>query len=404
MKRVDFRRIFLVTGLASLLIVYAVLWVRMFTNHAERTGSDFISAYTAGRVARLWGGEHVYDLALQQTVQAQVVGFDLAPGQVLMFNHPPYLVPLLAALMDGDYQASLVRYALVMVALYGGTLALAGRLLRRAGWGKNEIALALAGMATFYPLFVSLLNTQDTALMALGAALWLFGLLTGRDWLAGLGLALTSVRPHVTVVLAAPFLFRRRAVFGWFALGGAALGLVALLAVGVEGLKAYAGILLTAAGGEFYGMQEAAMVNLVGLLWRVAPGLGGETIRLTGWIVYGLAIAALCLLWRRSLQVEEKRAALAAALAIFAAPHLHYHDLTLLLIPLLSLLMVSVRGGFWRARDAGLAPLAASLALLFGSLVPGLKYNLPYLLMLLLVLAIWLPEKILAWRKHEIVS
>jgi hypothetical protein len=403
MKRIDFRRVFVIVGLASLVLVYAVLWARLVSDHEQYTGSDFISAYTGGMVARVWGGEHVYDLARQQAVQAEVVGFELAPGQVLMFNHPPFLVPLLAGLMDGNYLASLGRYALVMAALYAAALAAAWRLLRVQGWGRGETVLALAGMATFYPLFVSLLNTQDTALMALGGFLWLLGLLTGRDWLAGLGLALTTVRPHVTLALALPFLFRRRGVFGCFCAVAAALGLVSLLAVGVEGLKDYAGILLTAAGGEFYGMQEAAMVNLVGLLWRLAPALGGETIRLIGWGAYALAILALCLLWARSRELDERHFGLAVLLAVFFAPHLHYHDLTLLLVPLLAAMLRGTRGGFWRAQDAGLAPLAASLALLFGSLLPALEYNLPYLLMAALIAALWQAEKIFR-RKHEVVS
>lgn len=405
MKRIDFRRIFVVAGLASLVIVYASLWARMITSHEERTGSDFIAAYTGGMVARTWGGEHVYDLARQQAVQAGVVGFDLAPGQVLMFNHPPFLVPLLRLLMDGNYTASLARYALVMTALYAAMLAVAWRLLRREGWTGGETVLALAGMATFYPLFVSLLNTQDTALMALGGFLWLLGLLTGRGWLAGLGLALTSVRPHVTLVLAAPFLFRRREVFGWFCAGAAALGVVSWLAVGVEGIRGYVQVLAASAGGEFYGMQEAAMVNLVGLLRRLAPGLGGETTRLIGWGAYAASLLALCLLWARSRELDERHFGMAVALAVFFVPHLHYHDLTLLLVPLLAAMLRGVRGGFWRAQDAGPAPLAASLALLFGSLVPALKYNLPCLVMVLLLAALWFPQKIPFWRrKNEILS
>ncbi len=399
MKRIDFRRIFVVAGLASLVIVYAVLWARMITDYEERTGSDFISAYAGGMVAKVWGGEYVYDLARQRAVQAEVVGYNLAAGQVLMFNHPPYLVPLLRLLMNGNYTASLARYALVMAAFYAGMLAVGRRLLRREGWGRGETVVALAGMATFYPLFVSLLNTQDTALMALGGFLWLLGFLTGRGWLAGLGLALTTVRPHVTVVLALPFLFRQRDVFGWFCIWAAALGLVSLLAVGVEGIKSYIEILLTAAGGEFYGMQEVAMVNLVGLLRRLLPDLGAETIRLIGWGAYAVSILALCLLWARSRKLEERHFGLAVILALFFVPHLHYHDLTLLLLPLLALVMVTVRYGLLSASQAALVPLAVSLLLLFGSLAPALKYNLPCLLMFVLGLAIWLPQKLSPLQK-----
>jgi len=42
MKLVSFRHVFVVGGLAALVIIYAVLWLRMIESPAERTGADFI--------------------------------------------------------------------------------------------------------------------------------------------------------------------------------------------------------------------------------------------------------------------------------------------------------------------------------------------------------------------------
>jgi hypothetical protein len=322
-----------------------------------------------------------------------------------MFNHPPYLLPLLALLVDGDYVASLVRYAAIMVALYAASTVVIAWLLRREAWKQRNIVLLLAGILTFYPLFVSLVNTQDTAIMVFGAFLWLAGLLTGRDWLAGLGLALTTVRPHMTVLLAVPFLFRRQKVFGWFCVGAGVLGALSLVVLGMDGMRGFLNLLLVSAGGEWYGMKEPFMVNLVGLLWRVAPRLGGEVIHWIGWAVYGVTLMGLCVLWVRSRVIAEKQIGLAVTLTVFAVPHLHYHDLTLLLVALLATLLVLVHGKFLHEQDACLVPLAVSLVLLLGSLVPGLKYNLPYLVMTLLVLVLWFPERMLFWRrrKYEII-
>ena len=55
MKRIDFRRVFVITGLTVLLIVYSVLWLRMISSRAERTGADFIVFYTAGHIAQTNG-------------------------------------------------------------------------------------------------------------------------------------------------------------------------------------------------------------------------------------------------------------------------------------------------------------------------------------------------------------
>jgi hypothetical protein len=391
MAGINFRRVFILAGLAALVIVYAVLWLRMIASPAERTGADFIAFYAAGRVARQDGMGRVYDPALQQAVQQAQVGFDLVPGQVLLYNHVPYLIPVLWLVSGDAYVVSFVVWTVLLLTLY---LLAAGVLVRLLAAPPQRDLLLAAGLLTFFPLFVSLMNGQDTALLCLGACLWLAGLLSGRDWLAGMGLALTTVRPHVSVLLAVPFLFRRRQVFAWFCLAAGVLAAASLLVLGVDGTRAYLNVLLATAGGDWYGMKEPLMVDLIGLLWRVAPGLGAAAIRWTGWAVYGLTLVGLCVLWTRSREIAGKQAGLAVTLALFAVPHLHYHDLALLLVPLTAALLVLVRGGFLRPRDAGLIPLGVSLVLLFSNLVPALKYNFPYLVMLLLILVLWVPGRI----------
>jgi hypothetical protein len=251
--------------------------------------------------------------------------------------------------------------------------------------------LLLAGALTFYPLLVSLVNTQDTAILVFGALLCLAGILTERDWMAGLGLALTSVRPQVTVLLAVPFLFRKKKVFGWFCLAGGILGVLGLAAVGVDGMRGFLNVLQVSAGGEWYGMKETVMVDLVGLLWRVTPGLGANVIHLIGWGVYGLTLVGLCILWSRSRAIGENQIGLAIALAVFAVPHLHYHDLTLLIVPVVALLLILVRGDFLSSQKAALVPLVLSLALFFSNFADVFKYNFPYVVMLLLALSLYFP-------------
>ena len=401
MKRIDFRRVFVIAGLMALVIVYAVLWLRMISSSAERTGSDFIVFYTAGRIAQADGAAYVYEPELQQEVQEAEVGFRLVPGQVLLYNHIPYLIPILTVLISENYVVSFVRWAVLLLALCaGGVAALAG-LLRRAGWGRAEVWLAAAGMLLFFPLFVSLMNGQDTAFTFFGLCLYLVGVLTGRDWLAGLGLALTTVRPHVTVLLAVPFLFRRQKVFGWFCLGAGVLGVGSLIVLGVDGMRGFLDLLLVSVSGNWYGLKEPVMVNLVGLLWRIAPGLGGQAIHWIGWAVYGATLIGLCVLWARSREIAEKQIGLAVTLAVFAVPHLHYHDLTLLLVPAVCLLLVVVCRGLAAAPELSLLPLGLSLALLFGKFIPVLQYNLPILVMLYLALALWFPHKF--FRAKEVV-
>lgn len=391
--RPNYRRVFYTAGLLSLVLCYSLVWFRMITSQAERTGSDFISAYAAGRVASVRGGANVYNLDNQQEVQAQVVGFDLAPGQVLMFNHPPYLVPLLSLLMDENYIASLIRYFSVMVVLYILALIVLYRLLRSQGWERVPARLALAGMATFYPLFISLVNTQDTALLVLGGCLWLAGLRRRQDWLAGVGLALTTVRPQLALFLAVPFLFRRGGIFKWFSLSVGILAGIGLLAVGIRGFGSYVQILLTAAGGTSFGMHESDMVSLIGLITRLFPN-GSNIIHWVGWSLFFAALAAFCVVLRRARQLEDAHIILLVVSALFFSPHLHYHDLALLLVTFAVALPSLTQAGVIRSRDGGLVIIGCSYVLLLGWSVAFLRFNLPFLVMLGLVLTPFLPLKL----------
>ena len=400
--RINSRRVFYTVGLISLALCSSILWLRMITSKAERTGSDFIALYAAGRVARLDGFSKVYDPLLQQAVEQEQVGFELAPGQVLLYNHVPYLIPVLWLIAGRSYLISFMIWSALLVLIYGiGTWIL----IRIVHPGRPYDWLSAAAILTFYPLFISLMNGQDTAFVFLGLCLWLAGLLSGDDRMAGLGLSLTTVRPQLALLLAVPFLFRRRKVLAWFCVGVGILGLVSLAAVGLRGIHGFFVQISVSASGEWYGLKESLMVNLVGLLWRIAPGLGGEIIHGFGWAFYGLVVVGLCVLWARSSEIREKQIVVALTLALFASPHLHYHDLTFLLIALIAGACLMARGGVIQPRDTAMGPLSISILLLLGSLVPALEYNIAYVLMVLIVLIVCYPEKFISlWkRKIEII-
>jgi hypothetical protein len=230
----------------------------------------------------------------------------------------------------------------------------------------------------------------------------MLGMLTGRDWLAGLGLALSSVRPQVSLVLAFPFLFRRQHVWWWFVTGATGLAMLSMAIVGVQGIREFLQILVLNGRGEGFHVSESAMVHLIGLLRRIFPLLQPQVIRFIGWGSYLVTALGLCVVWAKSKAINGKHIGLVIIASLFTAPHLHYHDLILLTIPMVAAMLVLVRGGYIRALDASIALLTVSLAFLFGSLVPVLKYNLPYIVMILIVLITWFPEQVLFWKPRNV--
>jgi hypothetical protein len=387
-KRVHFRLVLVISGLIALVIIYAVLWARMISDPAERTGADFITFYSAGRIMLSGQAGGVYDLQAQVHQEEAILGFSIQPADLNPFVNPPFILPLLAGVAWLPYVPAFYLWAFLMLFLYAVSIILLLRVIPASG-GRAALFL---GMLLFYPIFVSVLNGQDTALLLLGGSVWLYGLLKGDDRMAGLGLAMMSIRPHITLALALPFLFKRRKVWWWFLLGAAVLALASLALVGFKGVENFLGMLSVSAGGADYKINEHAMVNLLGLLRRLAPGFPAGEARLAAWVVYACANVFLCVVWRRSPKIGEKHIGLAVLVALFVAPHLHYHDLALLLIPITGLIAQTGRAEFLDGRLTNLLPLGLSWLLIASNPLPLLKFNFPILLEAALFVALWYPS------------
>jgi hypothetical protein len=384
MKQSSLLRIFTIASMAALFMSYLGIWIRLISNPVERTGADFIHFFSAGRIAQLYGPTHVYNLALQHDIEEEQVGFPLAAEQVLPYNHLPFLIPILRVLVSADYVASFYRWVILMVIIYVLGLTLLGHLLERAGIERRSVMIARIGGLLFLPLFFSLMNGQDTAILFLGAVIWVYGLISGRPVLSGIGLSLTTIRPHIALLLSIPMAFRERKVFLGFILGSGTLAVLSFSILGIQGTYEFIDMLLLSAGGRWYGMKQEAMFNLIGLLLRIAPGLGADTIRLIGWVVYAVTVVGLCMLWARHEGPKGGPIGLTITLALFVAPHLHFHDLTLLLIPIYEILRTGGESGNLEVPLVVAAPMAISILLLVSNISPLLQYTTPYLIMLAL--------------------
>jgi hypothetical protein len=250
--------------------------------------------------------------------------------------------------------------------------------------------MAASSVVLFYPAFISLLKGQDTAFVLLGALVWMWALLARRERLAGVALALVLLKPQIALALALPLLVSRNRAAWWFCGTSALVALYSWLLVGAGGLLDLLGLLRLSSDGQGYGMNQPAMYNLLGLLIRGAPALDDATLSVLKWTAYLLTIGFLCWLWwgkRESLTIQH--IGVAVTLSLFASPHLHLHDLSLLLLPALGgLALLWGRGR--RGRLAALALLPASSLLLFASdLVKApLHFIAGYALMLALLVGL----------------
>lgn len=379
-------RVLFFAGTSALLIIYLVWWGRMITNPSERNGTDFIAIYSAGRIAQTHGFPHIYDIELQQKTEQEVVGFELVEGQVLLYNHLPYLVPLLALVVDEDYVGSFQRWVLILISIYFmGSLFFVKSLFAHE---KADMQFTLlAGALTFMPLFVSLWQGQDTAFLYLGVVFWCVGLLKKQDWLIAAGLALATTRPHISIALALPLLFRHKAAWWRSVFLTGILAVISVLLIEVQGTVGFLNLLRISSEGSWFGMKPEVMLNLLGFILRIVQFPNPGTASLIGWLIYLAGVVILCSLWRRTNPTDGRLLGLSVLIAIVTAPHLHLHDLTLLIFPVL--LIVKDRLSASSNQRWAMLPLGAALFLITGILLDAVTFILPYILFIMLARLLW---------------
>jgi hypothetical protein len=389
MTRIRPRLLLLVAAVAILISWYAVLMVSYVRAPGKLEGADFLAFYSAGRVARDYGINHAYDLELQGIEQAHTAGVPVGSQQTLTANHPPFLFPYLSLIAGLNYRTAYFCYAVLLFLIVAASLPPTYKYLLQNGWKSSNAIVTILGILLFEPLFMSVLKGQDSALLLSGGLLWFACLRTGKDRLAGLGLALTLIRPQIAIVLAVPFFFKKGRIIHWFGVGAAILGIFSILLVGRTGVLDYFHLITLSAGGEGYGLAEKEMFNLTGMILRLWPQSNLGFIHMVGWVLYGLAIIGMCVLWLKSKSIRLWHIALLITISLVTAPHLHYHDLSLLVIPIIGVGLAGILSGRWTTWIAAGLPLAVSLTLLLSELWDPLRFTIPYLIMIILPFLTW---------------
>lgn len=386
-KNIDMWWVFQIAATCSLVLVYVFVWSKMISTPSQRTSADFIHFYSAGKIAQQYGPSLVYNIDLQRKAEEDVRGVALAEWQVLPYNHMPYLIPLLKLLVNTDYVNSFMRWVVLMLGTYtAGSIFFLNNIFRTT---KDNIYFSfMMGMLTFFPFFFnSLLLGQDTALLFLGVVLWCIGILKKQDWLAAIGLALTTIRPHICLTLAIPLFFRYRKVWWrFFAIAGI-LALACILMLGKEGTLGFINLLQITANGTWYGTNQSAMLNLIGLMLRILPFIKPDIVRILGWVGYAAGIGIVSFMWIKARKLGSKLLGISIVIALLCAPHLHYHDLTLIIIPLVFACLLPVPSV--SSKRMAQLPLGVSLLLL----LEPLHFILPYILYVLLVWWLRKPDR-----------
>lgn len=379
LKNINFNFVFQLVAILSLIIIYIFQWGVMITSPSLRTGTDFMAFYSAGRVAQQYGIENAYKIPLQHKIQEEVVGFPILQEQILIYIHIPAIIPILFLLISENYVISFFIWTFLMLVIYGFAIF---RLTKAINLNKNNLLIIL-GSILFFPLFQSLLLGQDSAILFLGLVLWLQGMTSKNDWVAATGLVLTAIRPHFSLLFLISAIFYDYRKSWKYILGMLIFTFINMFLMGKEGTFDFINILQVSASGKGHGTNEISMFNLIGLIVRSLPFLDIGMIRVTGWIGYATAILILPIIWGWKNKSLEWLISITILLTLFLAPHLHYHDLVLLIVPLILLKIKTEQ----------------KINLIFGismasTLFVALHFILPYLLYIVLFIYLLKTKKI----------
>ncbi len=312
-------------------VFWAAYWVSFIRGNLQ--GPDFFSFYAAAKLYVLKGGSAVYDLALQKQFELQVTSQPPDRFIVLPYFHPPYYTLLIAPLAALSYRQAYYTMAAFNLLL---TAALVILLVRSSLSIHGRAAIvAVAMIAGFFPLFVTVLQGQSDLVVLVPIAAAYAAWARGRHGWAGVFSALALAKPQLLLLIPVLFLARR----AWRALAGfvavvAGLGVVSVAGFGFSAVWAYLGAVGTWAiggrlpsGGELV-YTDTAVYSLRNII-DALPGVG-QAVTLAV-LVLLLALVALSLSWRPDKPRLDFALAVAASLVL--SPHQNVHDLALLVIP-----------------------------------------------------------------------
>lgn len=356
-------RAFLILALALMLAMHA--W-EFYTLRGEiRQGyPDFTAMYAAGRCVVSGLGSRIYDQQVEARIQQQFASQVKNRQGPLPFTHPPFEAALFAPLGLVSYETAYwIWDAFNLLALLAFLYLLRPHLSALRNW--SAIAPALASLA-FFPVYVCLLQGQDSLLLLLLLGLAFAAMKRGGEFLAGVWLGLALFRFQLILPLVAVLLLRRKwKVLRGFAVVAAALAGVSAAVVGWQQTWNYPRTVLHLSRAQAAGaMNPTNMPNLRGIVSALA-GEGNAAHLLIG--VISLALVGWAAWEWRSGSAEgdlDLSFSLAAVVAVMVSYHLMAHDLSLLLLPLLLAADWLLRSGAtgWTRRL-----MLAAIALLFFS-------------------------------------
>ncbi len=355
---------------------------------------DFVSFYAAAKL--MWTDRSaLYDLEQQRLIQQPI---DPPRGDwVLPYLYPPFFAVILLPLAWLPFSPAFIAMTVVNLALLIASMKI---LIQKLELNPQQSSCLMLATFCNYGVHYALLEAQTSFIALTLLVLFVTALNSPAAGKAGIWSGLLFFKPQLALVPLIVLIGRRK----WVALGltivvVGLLALVSLFAIGLEGLDHYFTVSRRAMSGEAYfhimrPEQPERMHNLRALtyfffippwrdyIWWILALGGMVFVVVRSWANDGL----------QGISLRQWTSILVAL--ILVTPHLHDHDLTLLIVP---------SAFFLKWAGDVVAPVVSLALVVLGmlSLLNTVAYpHLPPLVPLVLLIFLIVEQ----WRASQIIS
>jgi hypothetical protein len=318
-------------GIAMCAVTLPCWWtiVRDHSPSCSVSKPDFMSLYTGAKL--FWTNRSaLYNLEQQRLIQESI---DPSRGDwVLPFFYPPFFAAFLVPLAWLRFSAAFIVMTVINIVLLATTIEL---LVRRLQLNRQQTYWVVLTTLCNYGVHYGLLEGQTSFIALLLLTLFMLTLRESGFASSGIWSGLLFFKPQLAGIPLLILLSNKKwRALEWAFLTLGLFALISLVGVGADGIKDYLALSAqAAAGNDYLRIEPEGMHNLRALTYFFFPAPWRNAVWWAGTIVLVALIVARSRASEKPNGIFFAEWITIAAALILVSPHLHSHDLTLLIIP-----------------------------------------------------------------------
>jgi len=318
-------------GIAMCAVTLPCWWtiVRDHSPSCSVSKPDFMSLYTGAKL--FWTNRSaLYNLEQQRLIQESI---DPSRGDwVLPFFYPPFFAAFLVPLAWLRFSAAFIVMTVINIVLLATTIEL---LVRRLQLNRQQTYWLVLTTLCNYGVHYGLLEGQTSFIALLLLTLFMLTLRESGFASSGIWSGFLFFKPQLAGIPLLILLSNKKwRALEWAFLTLGLFALISLVGVGTDGIKDYLALSAQAAAGDDYlRIEPEGMQNLRALTYFFFPAPWRDAVWWAGTIVLVALIVARSRASEKPNGIFFAEWITIAAALILVSPHLHSHDLTLLIIP-----------------------------------------------------------------------